>query len=153
LEEFDNASFEAQNAFLKLLEEPPDNVEFALVVSNTYSILPTVISRTKIIRLEKEKTSPLELSISKALEAFTAKKTSSALNFSLFTTQSKEDSLETIKQLSLFFHNRLSKDNLAPSILSEIIRVNGLLKQNNLNHQLAIDHLLIFILKKYSMKL
>lgn len=38
---------QAQNAFLKLLEEPGDDVYFILVSSATTKLLPTVISRTE----------------------------------------------------------------------------------------------------------
>ncbi len=41
---------EAQNAFLKLLEEPPQNHIFILIVSNISGLLPTVISRCRIIK-------------------------------------------------------------------------------------------------------
>ncbi len=151
-EGFDNASLEAQNACLKLLEEPPDAVEFILVVSNTYTVLPTIISRTKIVRLDKEKTSRINTLISKALQSIVSMKTFASLDFSLFTCQSKEEAIEVTQQICLFFHSRLCEDVYAPSILREALKVNGLIKNNNLNHQLAIDHLLIFIAKKYSMK-
>lgn len=152
LEEFDSASLEAQNAFLKLLEAPPDNVEFILTVSNIYSVLPTIVSRTKIIRLDKKNALDLAPAIAKALDVFIAKAAFNTLNFTLFTCQSKEESLNMIEQFALFFHRRLPTDLSAPPILREILKVNWLIKNNNLNHQLAVDHLLIFIQKKYSMK-
>lgn len=47
---FDNAesmSTEAQNAFLKLLEEPREGLIFVLCASSTESLLPTIISRVQ----------------------------------------------------------------------------------------------------------
>lgn len=41
---------EAQNAFLRLLEEPPRNHIFILTVSNSAGLLPTVLSRCKILK-------------------------------------------------------------------------------------------------------
>lgn len=41
----------AQNAFLKVLEEPPENVLFILTVVSAQSLLQTVRSRTRIISL------------------------------------------------------------------------------------------------------
>ncbi|MBU1061437.1 MAG: DNA polymerase III subunit [Candidatus Omnitrophica bacterium] len=41
---------EAQNALLKLLEEPPENHIFILTVSNISGLLETVISRCKILK-------------------------------------------------------------------------------------------------------
>lgn len=41
---------EASNAFLKLLEEPPEGVFFILVTANKDMLLPTILSRMAIIR-------------------------------------------------------------------------------------------------------
>lgn len=41
----------AQNAFLKLLEEPIDNIHFILLVNNLNDILQTIRSRTQIIEV------------------------------------------------------------------------------------------------------
>lgn len=43
----------AQNAFLKLLEEPPGNVKFFIITSDASKLLPTVRSRALTLRLEK----------------------------------------------------------------------------------------------------
>lgn len=42
---------QAQNAFLKLLEEPNDNIHFMLLSHTTSNILPTIISRVKHIHM------------------------------------------------------------------------------------------------------
>lgn len=41
----------AQNAFLKLLEEPGDNIHFVLLSTRTSVLLPTVLSRLSLIEL------------------------------------------------------------------------------------------------------
>jgi len=41
---------EAQNALLKVLEEPPEYTQFILVAPNTQSFLETVLSRCQIVR-------------------------------------------------------------------------------------------------------
>lgn len=45
LKDFDNASVVAQNAFLKRLEEPQQNLTFILTAKNESSILDTILSR------------------------------------------------------------------------------------------------------------
>ncbi len=40
-----------QNAFLKLLEEPPQNVLFILLCENSKKLLTTILSRTTVLRL------------------------------------------------------------------------------------------------------
>ncbi len=54
LSEFQVLNRECQNALLTHLEEPSDNVRFILTASNKNGILPTILSRTALIR-----TSPL----------------------------------------------------------------------------------------------
>lgn len=42
----------AQNSFLKLLEEPPQNVHFILLCENSKKLLVTILSRCAVIKLE-----------------------------------------------------------------------------------------------------
>ncbi len=51
----DNLSLDAQNAFLKTLEEPPAEAVIILGVSSEDKLLPTVISRCQITHLDKDK--------------------------------------------------------------------------------------------------
>ena len=52
---------EAQNAFLKLLEEPPENTRFILTTSSSEALLSTIRSRSQII----EVTAPLRTDLLK----------------------------------------------------------------------------------------
>lgn len=143
LQDFDSSSLEAQNAFLKLLEEPPDNVEFILVVSNPYILLPTIISRTKIVRLDKRKENILDTKVFKVIKS---------LDFGSFLVSSKDECLILLVQICLFFRERYLEDPKSTSIMKEVLTVYRFVQNNNVNPQLALDHLLIFISKKYSMK-
>ena len=40
-----------QNSFLKLLEEPPQNVYFIMLCENSKKLLPTILSRSSVFRL------------------------------------------------------------------------------------------------------
>lgn len=51
LKNFSNATVQAQNKLLKILEEPPKNAYIILGVSNVSKVLPTVMSRCKKMRL------------------------------------------------------------------------------------------------------
>jgi len=46
---------EAQNALLKLLEEPPRNIVFILIASSKNGLLPTIRSRLPIRKIESKK--------------------------------------------------------------------------------------------------
>ncbi len=52
LEGIDTMRKESANAFLKLLEEPSDDILFLLTASKTDNLLPTIISRCQQIRLQ-----------------------------------------------------------------------------------------------------
>lgn len=52
LNNFESANIASQNKLLKILEEPPKNLQFFLLCSNTSSILPTILSRTIIVNIE-----------------------------------------------------------------------------------------------------
>ncbi len=47
----DTASEESQNAFLKTLEEPQENIIFILSVVSSYKLLPTIVSRCRVINV------------------------------------------------------------------------------------------------------
>ena len=45
---------QAQNVFLKILEEPPEKVKFIIICQSRFSMLPTVRSRTQIFEINTE---------------------------------------------------------------------------------------------------
>ena len=51
---FSTATLPAQNAMLKILEEPVKGVRFILLTSNSSSLLPTVLSRVYEMRMKHE---------------------------------------------------------------------------------------------------
>lgn len=51
----DEATNEALNAFLKNLEEPQENLYYILTAKNENTLLPTIVSRCQIIRMQPDK--------------------------------------------------------------------------------------------------
>lgn len=60
VEDAHTMSSEAQNAFLKLLEEPPQNTRFILTATTKSKILPTIRSRSQMIEVLPPKTADLQ---------------------------------------------------------------------------------------------
>jgi len=56
----DKMTIEAQNAFLKTLEEPPEDTIIILIVENTKGLLPTIISRSQILKFSPLKNQEIE---------------------------------------------------------------------------------------------
>ncbi len=55
LKDFDKATEEAQNAFLKALEEPQDNLTYILTASNIDAVLSTIVSRCEVVQIQNSK--------------------------------------------------------------------------------------------------
>jgi hypothetical protein len=148
--DFNTAKIETQNALLKTLEEKNENAQFIIIVTNETQLLPTIASRCKTIKL-KTIIFPI-LPRSPLLFQFLPQLLSN------YSNMNKEKAMEVCDQFLCFFR----KSNLSPvgckhptgesvtKILKEIIKVRNLIFKNNLNPQIAIDHLLIFINNCYN---
>ncbi len=58
LDDVDKMTQQAQNSFLKTLEEPPGYAVIILLATNSYSLLPTIVSRCQVVKftsVEKHK--------------------------------------------------------------------------------------------------
>ncbi|PIR55069.1 hypothetical protein COU74_02710 [Candidatus Peregrinibacteria bacterium CG10_big_fil_rev_8_21_14_0_10_36_19] len=51
---------EASNSFLKILEEPPENTIFILTTNNSRDLLPTIVSRVRVVKFNHLSLSCLE---------------------------------------------------------------------------------------------
>lgn len=68
LHQADSMNFNAQNAFLKLLEEPPRSAAFILSVQNPGALLATVRSRCELLRENAEQPPSVQTDEGPALE-------------------------------------------------------------------------------------
>lgn len=50
IDDCDKMGMEAQNALLKTLEEPPSYINMILITSNTKALIPTILSRSQIVK-------------------------------------------------------------------------------------------------------
>jgi DNA polymerase III delta prime subunit len=142
--EFERSSLESQNAFLKLLEEPPSNVYFILVCQNLYRLLPTVISRAKVIDLKNKAEEKENEKIEKVIEKI--KKGELFFVDIVDRNEAKELTLFLI----YYFKKELKGNLKVYQILKEAVKNLFLLENNYLNPQLTFDNLLIFIYKCYN---
>ena len=153
--DFANSSLEAQNAMLKILEEAPENVLFLLSATSVNSLIPTIVSRAKVISLGQRKVTKIKDDIQVELKSLIKKKELKEVNFSLFEAKTKDEAIAVVDQMISFFAElmRGQGSGTEGQIIKELIRERTFLQNNNLTPQLAIDHILIFIAKAYKMKL
>ena len=80
IDSIENSSNEAQNAFLKNLEEPNENIIYALTTSSSHKLLPTIVSRCQIVRVGESSVKKDTIS---NVESFLEKSQSEKLDFVL----------------------------------------------------------------------
>lgn len=151
---------EAQNALLKVLEEPPSQTIILLSAASKDSILPTIISRCQVIELEDN---TIELSV-KELQAYTLfiKKLPTfsigeRLKHAETLSKDKDKALAWIEKCILFLRNDLLKTysssecNESRSINSfrqartirSFQQLHTLLRSTNVNPRFAIENTLL----------
>ena len=140
------------NALLKFLEEPLDNTYAILTTENEYSILPTILSRTEIVRFSSVNKNDL---IDECIKLGVNKKDAEILTFfqndaSMIKEEiENEDYLEVKQYVENFINLLPNKDKLRFFVLNEI---NPNLK-TKIQIRFFIDLLIIYLKEANKMKL
>ena len=140
------------NALLKFLEEPLDNTYAILTTENEYSILPTILSRTEIVRFSSVNKNDL---IDECIKLGVNKKDAEILTFfqndaSMIKEEIENENYLEVKQYVENFINLLpNKEKLRFFVLNEI---NPNLK-SKIQIRLFIDLLIIYLKEANKMKL
>lgn len=146
----EKATIEAQNALLKILEEPPASVQFILTTQNRNTLLPTILSRCSIVTRiktfageEKEKEIGAEL-----FQKITTSRIGKRILFSQELAKSKEDTLLVLTQLETFLENYLHRNHalLSPLEIAKTLSKIGHARQfveRNINYKTILDLLFI----------
>ena len=136
----------------KFLEEPLDNTYAILTTENEYSILPTILSRTEIVRFSSVNKNDL---IDECIKLGVNKKDAEILTFfqndaSMIKEEiENEDYLEVKKYVENFINLLPNKEKLRFFVLNEI---NPNLK-SKIQIRLFIDLLIIYLKEANKMKL
>ncbi len=118
--DIDNMSIPAQNALLKVLEEPPKNVVLILTCTSASSILPTIRSRAQIFSLKPVSTNDI----------ITFLHTNYAENY-------KENGVEKVKQIANASNGNIgiAVDFLISSDFGELIDITNKLAKSIVNRK------------------
>jgi DNA polymerase-3 subunit delta' len=143
IEAFFGITLDAQNAFLKLLEEPPNNTIIIILTTEIDFILPTVLSRCTIINLkktkkidEKESSENLEI-INKLLSG------KSTLYFAQEKGKSREEALSFLEDLMITSEKNLEKENRFSFLLKELQKTHTIIKTTNISPRFALENLFL----------
>lgn len=107
LEGAEAMSEQAQNALLKVFEEPPERVMFILTVTSAAKLLPTVRSRAQLFALEgEEQPSDADLALTAAIsQAIPASGEVMLLELTAPLIKDKERFRRVLQQLALLFRD------------------------------------------------
>lgn len=150
IERADNLTPEAANAILKTLEEPPRDAIFFLISSNLANILPTIISRSQIIKIND-----IKINQNKILSLETERKMSDIKNmkvyekFALINAIIKGDDKNEINEMLLtwlqYFHQNIIGEIKSRSMIKKISQTIKYLSDTNVNKKLLLENLIINI--------
>lgn len=158
LEAYQGITTEAQNALLKVFEEPPNNTLITLGVESNEGILPTVLSRCKIIDLtDKNEQKDNNLNeYNETLMSLSKNSIADNLKLAQDITKAKDKTpiwfekiILTLRKLLI---DKVSSDNSDRDLISKYLNIlisfnktYSLLKTTNTNPRLALENLFLSI--------
>lgn len=139
---------EAQNALLKVLEEPPEHTYIILGTETTEALLSTILSRCQIIELEESRKQLSEKSIEeltlfiKALPELTL---AQRLSHAEKLAKDKDKAITWIENLIIVLRDNLIQTNSLETAesIKKLQVLHTLLKTTNVNSRFAIEHTLL----------
>lgn len=143
LEAFLGMTADSQNAFLKVLEEPPTDTIIMILTSSLDFVLPTVLSRCNLINLDKVKQLTNE-EITGNLQLLTELKNggaSKALKVAQDNGKDREVALTFLEGLIISLHTKLEKENL--QIFKGLQKTYTIIKTTNVAPRLALENLFL----------
>lgn len=127
-ENIEEATEEALNAFLKNLEEPQENIYFALTASSTKKVLPTIVSRCQVIKVQSTESRVQ----SERIEKFLKLNANEKLTF-IDQIKDKQTAIKFVEDLIFFERERENYQNMEIYLLAyRNLKANG-----NINLQLS----------------
>lgn len=110
LRNIEEATHEASNAFLKNLEEPQENLFYILTATSVHKVLPTIVSRCQIIKVQSTKYRVQSEEIENFLEMSVGEKLAY-----LDKIKDRKEAVGFLENLILAYHQKLHEttDNYA----------------------------------------
>ena len=148
LEAFSGMTNDSQNAFLKILEEPPSDTIIVILVLSLDFVLPTVLSRCKIISLETtEKLSKEEVQTNLRILS-SMRFASNALIIAQDFSKDRETALKFLERLIITAEDMLDTESdfslkELHKILSNLQKTYTTIKTTNVNVRFALENLFL----------
>ncbi len=151
IQDANTLTIEAQNALLKILEEPPNNTLIILVAKNHTAFLPTVISRCKIIEIK----TPLNdlqtkelLTLDSRLLTLLSNGLGERLKLAQDISKNKDETLLHLEQLIQLSHEKLiesvdkRKENVSDilKLLQTLNKAYAMIKKTNVSPRFTLEN-------------
>jgi len=146
IDAYESITTEAQNALLKILEEPPANTVLIILTAKKDLILPTIISRCKVLFLQEDEIKLTENDLSeleKTLNTLLSGKIGDRLKIAQDVTKNKDDSALWLERMAIFVKNKLIKENENPknlSFLKELQKTYKVIKSTNVSQRTSLEN-------------
>ena len=127
-----NLTVEAQNALLKILEEPPKNTYFYLVTDQIGKLLTTVRSRCQVVYLTARSSSTVDRLAPPPHDSLTLSTYTEAINLAE-KPKTKNEAIKLLKKMSTQSGLAVKKQQLILETLTQL--------ENNFNVRLTLEHL------------
>lgn len=148
---------EAQNALLKLLEEPPQNTTIIITASKKEIFLPTVISRCKIITLTQKSQELSETELNQKLHlilSLPSQTLGEKMVMAEKTAKSKEHAQKWLEEALIALHtelyNKVQEKNIneqyikkTTAIANKYQKILTRIQTTNVNLRLNLEHLFL----------
>ncbi len=139
IKSFNQATEECANALLKTIEEPQENITFAIHSKNENSVLPTIRSRCEIVRMRTVKDTRDLTEVTEFLE-----KDLFDMSRQLIAFKKRDEAIFFIDKLLLYFSQTTSDTGIKPAVLEKIEAVMELKKSLERNGNINL-HMLKFL--------
>ena len=143
----------AQNALLKLLEEPPEHTYLFLLVDSVDSLLPTILSRCQVIKDISSQSTLSQGEKQKIIQDYllwTTQDIGSALKLAERMAKNKENLLSHLEKVLIAVDNLLQKEvGEGKEVKPQALRLQALqktyraLQKTNTNPRLTLEHLFL----------
>jgi len=138
---------EAQNCFLKFLEEPSDKTFLILITEHPSTLLPTITSRVQKLRLFPSKDFEIENSKEIVSDLVKLKESNLAYRFKYAKKVTAKDSGYDLKEILdtwlRYFRGELISQGTNSFLIKEIQSTQLLLSKTNVSSKLALEVLLM----------
>ncbi len=146
---YEGITVEAQNALLKVLEEPPANTIILITIQKKELILPTIISRCKIIILQEKEITSTQDSLSefeKVLSILLNGKVGDKLKIAQDIARDKENATSWLEKMAVFVRKKLIENYNDPkylNFLKELQKTYKVIKSTNVSQRTSLENLFL----------